>query len=77
MDYPNPYGSEPRINKRLAYPRFTSGSLPVDPCWSLSDADKIKCCCKPGIGVDSQLASPYASPATILLASLLARGIKH
>src|SRR5882672_7504884 len=35
VDYPYPYGSEPWINRRLANPRFTSGSLPVDPCWSL------------------------------------------
>jgi hypothetical protein len=31
VDYPYPYGSEPRINRCLAYPRFTSGSLLVDP----------------------------------------------
>ena len=38
VDYPYPYGSEPRINRRLANPRFTSGSLPVDP-WSLDPAE--------------------------------------
>ena len=36
VDYPYLYGSEPRINRCLANPRFTSGSLLVDLCWSLA-----------------------------------------